>query len=403
MAYPNFFNENINRTFPFRTGTAGIDTPADGPFAMSQLPDNLIADCGFILGPESEFVEGRDYIFLHRIHRVSLTRVTFEFRCNSLLLAVLPLIFTRESSDSTYRTEFVESAGLSLALSCGASVWSGYLVTGPISDVFARLAIGAEIVRPTDTVGLVQQVALVEPALLQNLSGSQVTALNLANADRTRALRPTNCPPNSWAVSGLPVVTVTDAVGASGTITYFAINSFSIGNTVSVLDLDIATGASLNITGMTIATVSPTQFTVSNATVGVSAGTGTAISGGSQFATRRCLTGALQLRSGYNVSISQNAVSNTLQFSAILGAGKGIPCAEVPLFVGEQPPTGASAGLLGGDFYCNEVLRSINGLQGPNLTLSAGAGVRVQPDAATHSIVVDIDLVTLSLCSPAST
>lgn len=317
MAYPNFFNENINRTFPFRVGTAGIDTPDTGITTMLQLPDDFIADCGFILGPEAEFIEGRDSIFLRRIYRVNATTVTFEFGSNSPLLVALPLIFTRESSASTYQTEFVESAGLSLAFGCGAPAWSGYLVTGPISAVFARLAIGAQIVR-------IGAETLVEPALLQNLNGSQMTALNIANVDRTRALRPPGCPANSWAVSG------------------------------------------------------------------------------DTFVIQRCLTGALQLRSGYNMSISQNAISNTLQFSAILGSGKGIPCAEVPLFAGESPPIGASAGLLGGDFYCNEVLRSVNGLQGPNLMLSAGAGVRVQPDAANHTVVIDIDLVTLSLCSPTS-
>jgi len=392
MAYPNFFNENINRTFPFRVGTAGIDTPATAITLMSQLPDNFIADCGFILGPEAEFVEGLDYIFLRRIHRVDATTVTFEFGSNSPKLVALPLIFTR-TGDSMYQTEFAESAGLEFG--CGEPVWSGYLVTGPISDVRSRLAIGAAVVRGNDT------ETLVEPALLQNLSGSQVTALNLANVDRTRALRPTNCSENSWAVSGLPVANVTAATGSGIRITYTAANSFTAGRIVSVTGLGISSGTTLNIADMTIATASATQFTVLNTTVGVATGPGTAIAEANTFGIQHCLTGALQLRSGYNMSISQNTVSNTLQFSAILGAGKGTPCAEVPLFEGESPPIGASAGLLGGDFYCNEVLRSINGLQGPNLTLSAGAGVRVQPNAAAHSIVVniDIDMVSLSRCS----
>ena len=50
MALPNFFNENINRSFPFQRATVGVDTPTEGYPTMLQLPDNFIADCGFILG-----------------------------------------------------------------------------------------------------------------------------------------------------------------------------------------------------------------------------------------------------------------------------------------------------------------------------------------------------------------
>ena len=56
MAHPNFFNENINRTFPFQVGTAGI---LESNLAMRSLPDAVIADCGFIMGPESYFQEGQ--------------------------------------------------------------------------------------------------------------------------------------------------------------------------------------------------------------------------------------------------------------------------------------------------------------------------------------------------------
>ena len=57
MALPNFFNENINRSFPFQRATVGVDTPTSGTVTMLQLPDNFIADCGFILGPESGFID----------------------------------------------------------------------------------------------------------------------------------------------------------------------------------------------------------------------------------------------------------------------------------------------------------------------------------------------------------
>ena len=79
--------------------------------------------------------------------------------------------------------------------------------------------------------------------------------------------------------------TVTAASGNGTTVTYTANNSFTAGNSVSITGLGIASGSSLNLTNVTIATVSSTQFTVANTTVGVSSGTGTATSySSSQYA-----------------------------------------------------------------------------------------------------------------------
>jgi hypothetical protein len=70
--------------------------------------------------------------------------------------------------------------------------------------------------------------------------------------------------------------TVTAATGAAGTVTYTAANSFTVGNLVTITGLGIASGSSLNLSVQTIVTASSTQFTITNATVGVSSGTGTA-------------------------------------------------------------------------------------------------------------------------------
>jgi hypothetical protein len=63
MSRPNFFNDNINRTFPFQLATTGVATPGTGAVTLLQLPDEFVADCGFIMGPESGFVEGRDFVY----------------------------------------------------------------------------------------------------------------------------------------------------------------------------------------------------------------------------------------------------------------------------------------------------------------------------------------------------
>ena len=109
MARPNFFNDNENRTFPFQQGSAGIDTPATGAVQMSQLPDDFVVDCGFIMGPESGFIEGEHTIFLYKVSRPSATVVLLEFRSDAPALVDTPLIFSRNTSDADFTPEFLES------------------------------------------------------------------------------------------------------------------------------------------------------------------------------------------------------------------------------------------------------------------------------------------------------
>jgi hypothetical protein len=330
MATPNFFNENINRSFPFQRATVGVDTPTEGYPTMLQLPDNFIADCGFILGPESGFIDGTHSVFLYKISRISNSTIEYEFHSDAPNLADSFLLFRRDITDPIYQTEFIESdvpfytpvsQSLSLSISvpiviCGEPYWSGYLVTGPIEAVTARLEVGDIIYRESNN------EAIVEPALIQNLNQSQVVSLNLANVDRTRAARPANCPPNSWAF--------------------------------------------------------PT---------------------GQNYVLQECLQGDIRLQSGYNMAITQNSNTNTIQFAARVNAGLGEPCTEFKLFPQETPPTGASNNLLAGDYYCNETLRSINGLQGPSVTLLAGVGVSIFSDNAKSTVTINVNLNDLQACS----
>lgn len=328
MPRPNFFNDNINRTFPFRQGTAGKDTPLDGLPSMRQLPDDFIADCGFIMGPESGFIEGIHSVFLHKISRVSDSQIDFEFRSDAPNLENTFLIFSRNVDDPLYTREFLESdipsefkdsQSLSrsesiIAEACGVPYWSGYLVTGRLDHVAARIATGYQIERALGD-------AVVEPALIQNLDQNQLVGINIANADRTRALRPAHCPSNEW--------------------------------------------------------VFPTGIIYING---------------------ECLQGDVRLRSGYNVALRQNDRANTIELAAIVNAGQGEPCEQIKLFKFETPPIGATNDLLAGDYYCNEVLRTINGLAGPALTFHAGTGVAITPDSSNNKLVININLTDLSLC-----
>lgn len=328
MARPNFFNDNANRTFPFILGTAGVRTPPTGTVTMRQLPDDFIVDCGFIMGPESGFIEGQHQVYLYRISRIGVNSFSFEFRCDAPDLTDIPLIFFRNLTDDLYTTSFEESdiptaEAISESLSvsqaigeCGEPFWSGYLTTGDLAYVAARLGEDEQITRENDN------EAVVEPALIQNLNEAQLVSLSIANSDRTRALKPDGCQQYAWT------------------------------------------------------------FTT-----------------GENYVTYECMQGDIKLKAGYNVALTQNNATNTIQFSPTLNAGLGTPCEDIPLFDAETPPVSSTNELLAGDFYCNEVFRTINGLQGPNLVFFAGNGISISANQGENSILIDINLVDLSLCT----
>jgi hypothetical protein len=79
---------------------------------------------------------------------------------------------------------------------------------------------------------------------------------------------------NNIAAVTLPAAaTVTAATGNGTTVTYTCANTFSVGQIVSITGLTATTGSSLNLSAVTIATRSSTQFTITNATVGTAAAT----------------------------------------------------------------------------------------------------------------------------------
>jgi len=77
-------------------------------------------------------------------------------------------------------------------------------------------------------------------------------------------------------LSGTLTATVTAASAATGTVTYTANNTFSAGQTVTITGLSTS---AFNLSGVTIASATSSQFTVTNAA------TGTAVTGASATAT----------------------------------------------------------------------------------------------------------------------
>jgi hypothetical protein len=201
MPQPNWYNDNANRAFPFEYATVGVAVPSSGAVTMRELPDDFIVDCGFTIGPAADFKEDTDSVYLNRIYRIG-NDVYFEFVTTESSMSQYPLTFIRSINEEEYALEYLDSdnpaergsqASISdsVGTACRLPFWSGYLVTGDMSSIDARLADGDSIVRTAGD-------SVVEPALIDNMSKSIVSSFELANADRTRATSPVGCDDPSW-------------------------------------------------------------------------------------------------------------------------------------------------------------------------------------------------------------
>lgn len=192
MASAGFFNDNRHRSFPFLSGS--VDLPVSSTVTLRNLPDAVIVDAGFVMGHASGFVTGTHTVWLDRIARQGDTFV-FYFASDAPGLHADELIFIRDRADSLYLTEYSE-AGIIPSLSqsaeeCDEPGWWGYLVSGDMAELDAWLPVDGTIYRGVGG-------AIVEPALIQNLTGTYVTSFALANADRTRVSAAADCPEIVW-------------------------------------------------------------------------------------------------------------------------------------------------------------------------------------------------------------
>lgn len=96
---------------------------------------------------------------------------------------------------------------------------------------------------------------------------------------------------------------ITAASGNGTTVTYTANNSFIVGQTISITNLTTSSGDSLNLKNVVIASVSSTNFTVTNTTVGTASGTQ---AGYVEYLSSATVTAA----SGNGTTVTYTAVNN---------------------------------------------------------------------------------------------
>ena len=186
MAAPPFYNSNANRAYPFVYGT-------------SFVPDATIVACGFMLGPLSGFDASVDDVALVEVSRVADT-LSFKFACTAPGLASRDIVFTRDVSDPPYSCSYTddgENPTKPAINGCGvADGMQGYLVTGDLTPVIDAL---------TQAGVSLTGNAVVEPCLLIDMSQAYVTAVHLANGDRTRYETPAGCRNQCWPFTPSPL------------------------------------------------------------------------------------------------------------------------------------------------------------------------------------------------------
>ena len=108
------------------------------------------------------------------------------------------------------------------------------------------------------------------------------------------------------------------------------------------------------------------------------------------------ITGEVRFKPGFNAIVEQNTVTNTLQFDAKKGEGEGEPCGEIMLSPTETRPFGSK--LFTGGPQCGGLVKAINGVIGPKITLVPGNGIEFITDPDTHTIYVVPTMRNLAIC-----
>lgn len=304
MPRPGFYNDNEYRAYPF----------IFRPLAVGdvRLPNSAIVDCGIIMGLDSEFDGEQHKVWLKTVRRVNDV-FEFEFDTDAPGAANTPLIFSRSVDAEEWTTEDAESNPyVKDDNSCAVEpVWSGFLVTGPLTELTEALPANGSL--------NLEQNYVLEPARIQSLVKTYLRAISLGNLSRPEARSACDqTPPTSRHV----------------------------------------------------------------------------------IINKRCVTGDIRFKEGYNAQIRQRQLAREIAISAGRNLGTPFDAAiceaygEVPFYPGEEPPAGSK--FLSGGPACDELVSSINGVPGPDVNIIGGTGIEITADPETNTVFVDLSTRTIA-------
>lgn len=337
MARPSFYDHNKGISFPFVDGSVGRPSSEVGATSVRRLPLETVVDLGILAGLDIQFDPETEWFYLSEVRR-SADQFFFQVTSNGEFAKNFAVEFCRDIDEREFAVEtegtFVQLATdppFPVAIVVPDFIISGYFVTGDLTPLAAIMSNGTTWTGgPTDVV--------VENALVRNTFKTYTRSISVMNKPRTRSAAPDGCPSIPFERDLPPEGVFTVAIGLGGDV---------------------------------------------------------------------------RLKEGYNSEIIVNPGDNSITIGASVGAGEGEPCDEVPEYPGETPPfpppITASAStslsvsgsaeapgrraLFSGGPSCNELLRHVNGIDGPRFRIDAGRGVRLeaQPSESTLCVIVDLN------------
>ncbi len=322
MPRAGFYNDNEYREYPFTVNR------------IDSLPADLVVDCGFIMGIDSGFDPGSDYVYLHEVRKTA-TRIEIEFRTTATGAASLPLVFSRLFTAEEWTTEFKATTHASSA--CATEpVWEGFVVSGVIGTITAQLTTGQSL---SFYVGGIH-TRQVEPARIQSLKGAYLRSISVGNYSRV-TISECETGQSSSSAGAITVASPTIVVNA----------------TCLKGDIRLKPGVNCSITQND----TPKRLTISAEL---------SVSGSNVEAPTLCaLGGELPLTPAEAAAFA----ANTLTFP-VLKSGTSSSPAEYSKFLSGGPA-------------CNQVISSINGLGAPDVKIGGGAGIQVVADTVNpHTI-----------------
>lgn len=203
MANPGFFNANQYRDYPFAPRVSPVNEEgwsSSASMSATELPQACIVDFGAILRPSAAFT-GTDVVYLRSVSRTgTVLNITFAV---SNLPRAYSITFTIDTATAReFYTQWQDSDSIAVSgvlSECDNSpAWSAYLVTGDLSAWLEQLNDG-------ETLFFVTGLWQIMQARLQNLAGTQVQSVTIANVPRLTVSQSAGCTSGSEAAAELQV------------------------------------------------------------------------------------------------------------------------------------------------------------------------------------------------------
>lgn len=379
MPRPGFYNDNEYRAYPFIFKPA-VSTP-------NRIPNSAIVDCGVIMGLDSEFDGTLHSVWLKTVKRIG-GAFEFEFDTDAPGAANKPLVFTRPVTADEWLTEEAESEPyIKDDNSCAVEpVWSGFLVTGPLTELQELL--------PTDGTITLNLNYILEPARVQSLVKTYLRAISLGNLSRPQAKLECETPDGSTRHVVINKKCVT------GNIRFLEGYNAQIRQRKVVNEISITAGRGLGtpFDGDICRTHGEIPFYENEQSP---------FFGGTVTTTFKSELGTeLQLpvdpAVGDTYGIKSETETGTYTATYYIWNNFDWEKIIVEFETGVDFPTAMPGQVqrrskfLSGGPACDELIASINGIQGPDVNIIGGTGVSITADPNNHIIYVDLSTTNIA-------